>query len=105
MKWTFIAGVCTFGGENRVWELKKNDVPGRSGYDLRTGLVNGRGPRNYQLGCRKGQSFGGKWGYIPITRRDDPILDPETQQEFAKMHKSCEEPDVAFAFVVEEWRP
>ncbi|NLX77016.1 MAG: hypothetical protein GXZ01_06540 [Clostridiaceae bacterium] len=89
-------------GENRVWELKKYDVPGRKVVMTEgIGLVNVEGVREItSYVVVKGKSFGGKWGYIPIIEKMDPILDPETQQEFAKMHKSCEEAGcVAFAFV------
>jgi len=89
-------------GENRTWELKKYDVPGRNVVMTEgIGQADVQGVRetiNYVV--EKGKSFSGKWGYIPIIEKMDPILDPETQQEFAKFHKCCKESGcVAMAFV------
>lgn len=48
----------------------------------------------------RGKKFGGKWAYIPMIEKMDPIFDAETQKAFAEMHKLCEEAGcVAMAFV------
>lgn len=88
--------------ESKTWELKKYDVPGRNVVMTEgIGLINVEGVRDtidYVVG--KGKKFGGKWGYVPIIEKMDPILDPETQQEFAKFHRCCEEAGcIAMAFV------
>ena len=85
-----------------TWELKKYDVPGRKivnteGFGL-AGVEDVRELIDYVV--TKGKSFGGKWAYIPMMEKMDPIYDPETQKEFANLHKACEEAGcIAMAFV------
>jgi hypothetical protein len=87
---------------SQKWVLNTYDIPGRN-------IVNTEGigkataedvrkVTDYVI--KKGKSFGGKWAYIPMIEKMDPILDAECQQEFARMHKLCEESGcVAMAFV------
>lgn len=84
------------------WKMNVYDVPGR-----KVAITEGVGKAtpdavkkmtDYVLS--KGKSFNGKWAYIPIIDKLEPILDPETQQLFANMHTVCEEAGcAAFAFV------
>lgn len=84
------------------WKLEVYDIPGRKivnteGIGQAT-AADVRKVTEYVLS--KGKSFGGKWGYIPMIEKMDPIFDAETQQEFARMHQLCEEAGcIAFGFV------
>lgn len=50
---------------------------------------------------RRGKAFGGKWAWITIISRLDPIIDPECQKLFAELHQQLEsEGCVALAYVV-----
>ncbi len=76
----------------KKWVLNTYDVSGRN-VVMTEGIGQAdleavRGVIDYVL--KKGKSFDGKWGYVPMIEKMDPIFDPETQQEFAKMHKLCE---------------
>lgn len=84
------------------WKLEVYDIPGRK-------IVNTEGigqataadvRKVTEYVVNKGKSFGGKWGYIPMIEKMDPIFDAETQQEFAQMHQQCEAAGcIAFGFV------
>lgn len=84
------------------WKLEVYDIPGKK-------IVNTEGigqataadvRKVTEYVVKKGKSFGGKWGYIPMIEKMDPIFDAETQKEFAKMHQLCEESGcIAFGFV------
>ncbi len=84
------------------WKLETYDIPGcrvvnTEGIGQAT-AADVRKVTEYVL--KKGKSFGGKWGYIPMIEKMDPIFDAETQQEFALMHQRCEEAGcIAFGFV------
>lgn len=88
--------------KSQKWVLNTYDVPGRK-------IVNTEGigkayaediRKTTEYVVTKGKSFGGKWAYIPMIEKMDPIFDAETQQEFARMHKLCEEFGcIAMAFV------
>lgn len=84
------------------WRLEVYDIPGRKivnteGFGQAT-AADVRKVTEYVV--NKGKSFGGKWGYIPMIEKMDPIFDAETQQEFAKMHQLCEAAGcIAFGFV------
>ncbi|HOJ78595.1 MAG TPA: hypothetical protein PLZ08_10630 [Bacillota bacterium] len=52
---------------------------------------------------RRGRSIGGKWAWIAIISRMDPIIDPECQKLFVELHQQLEaEGCVALAYVVGE---
>lgn len=79
--------------ENGKWGMNTYDYPGR-----KIVCTEGIGKADVEAVrmvtdyvVKKGKSFGGKWGYIPVIDKLEPILDPETQQEFAKLHTICEE--------------
>jgi len=84
------------------WRLEIYDVPGSN-------IVNTEGFGQATAGdvrkvteyvVNKGKSFGGKWGYIAGIEKMDPIFDEETQQEFARLHRLCEENGcIAIGFV------
>jgi len=84
------------------WMLNKYEVPGRNAVMTEgIGLADRdavKEVKEYVLNKAKG--FSGKWAYIPIIEKMDPIYDTETQMAFAEMHKDCEDAGcVAFAFV------
>lgn len=89
-------------GNEKNWILNEYDVPGR-----KIVMTEGIGHANVEdvkkvteKVLAKGKRFGGKWAYIPIIEKMDPILDPETQKVFATMHQECEASGcIAFAFV------
>lgn len=90
------------GEQKRTWEFKKYDVPGRKIVNTEGfGLADVEGVRELtEYVAAKGKSFGGKWAYVPMMEKMDPIYDPATQQEFVKLHKACEEAGcIAMAFV------
>jgi hypothetical protein len=48
----------------------------------------------------RGRKYKGKWAYMPLIGKLDPILDEGSRQAFAKMHEKCLGAGcVAFAFV------
>lgn len=48
----------------------------------------------------RGRKYKGKWAYMPLIGKLEPILDEDSKQAFAKMHEKCLEAGcVAFAFV------
>jgi hypothetical protein len=84
------------------WRLEVYEVPGRKIVNTEGfGQANAQDIRNVtDIVVKKGKSFGGKWGYIPMIENMDPIFDQETQKEFAVMHQRCEESGcVAMGFV------
>lgn len=50
---------------------------------------------------RRGKATGGKWAWIAIVTKMDPIIDPECQKLFAELHSKLEvEGCAAMAYVV-----
>lgn len=78
--------------DNGNWVFNTFDAPGRK--VVITEGIGKANPENVRqvvdYVLKKGKSFGGKWGYIPIIDKMEPILDPESQKEFAGMHSACE---------------